>query len=233
MLLPGFDGTGDLFQPLRATLDKTIATRVCRYTTEESFDDYVETAAAMLPLENAVLLAESFSGPVALALMARYPVRIVCAVFCATFAVSPFRPLARVARILPTSLFHPTSLQRHVIKRFCLNGESDGVLMEQVAAANRSLRASTVQRRLQVLADIDMTPLLPQIAAPVLYLQAMRDRIVGARASRQLTSLLPKVMVRQIEGPHLLLQSRPIECAAAISSFLVQVGCRPGAIYER
>jgi pimeloyl-ACP methyl ester carboxylesterase len=223
LLLPGFDGTGELFQPLQSILDKTIATRVCRYTTEESFDDYVETAAAMLPLENAVLLAESFSGPVALALMARYPGRIVGAVLCATFAVSPFRLLTRVARVLPTSLFHPTSLQRHLVERFCLNGESDEILMEQVVAASRSASASTIQRRLQVLADIDMRSLLPRISAPVLYLQAMRDRIVGARLSRALTGLLPQVTVRQVEGPHLLLQSRPVECAAAISSFLVQV----------
>lgn len=223
MLLPGFDGTGELFRPLQAALDKTIATRVCRYTTEESFDDYVETAAAMLPPENAVLLAESFSGPVALALMAKYPGRIVCAVLCATFAVSPFLPVTRVARVLPTSIFHPTFLQRYVVERFCLNCESDNVLMGQVAAANRSLSASTVQRRLQVLADVDVRPLLPQISAPVLYLQATRDRIVSARLSRELTGLLPKIMVRQIDGPHLLLQSRPAECAAAISSFLVKV----------
>jgi pimeloyl-[acyl-carrier protein] methyl ester esterase len=223
LLLPGFDGTGELFQPLQAALDKTIATRVCRYTTEESFDDYVEEAAAMLPLGNAVLVAESFSGPVALALMARYPARIASAVLCATFAISPFRSLTRVANILPTSLFHPTSLQRHVIKRFCLNGEGDGVLMEQVVAANRSLRASTIQRRLQVLAGIDTRPLLSQIGTPILYLQAIRDRIVSARVSRELTGLLPRVMVRHIDGPHLLLQSRSAECAAAISDFIVQV----------
>lgn len=218
---------------MQAALDKTIATRVCRYTTEESFDDYVETAAAMLPLGNAVLVAESFSGPVALALMARYPTRIACAVLCATFAISPYRSLTRVAHILPTSLFHLTSLQRHVVKRFCLNGESDGVLMEQVVATNRSLRASTIQRRLQVLANIDIRPLLSQIATPMLYLQATRDRIVSARMSRELTGLLPRVMVRQIDGPHLLLQSRSAECAAAISDFIVQVDADLEAAAQR
>jgi pimeloyl-[acyl-carrier protein] methyl ester esterase len=234
LLLPGFDGTGELFRPLQSNLDKTIDTRVCRYSTEESFEDYVETATAMLPQENAVLLAESFSGPVALAIMARYPGRIVGAVLCATFAVSPFRSLTSVARILPTNVFHPTFLQRYVIERFCLNGESDEILMEQVVAASRSLSASTIQRRLQVLADIDMRSLLPRISVPVLYLQSMRDRIVGVRLSRALTGLLPKVTVRQFEGPHLLLQSRPAECAAAIGGFLLQVDAyRKAAAHER
>ena len=95
--------------------------------------------------------------------------------------------------------------------------------MEQVVAANRSLRASTIQRRLQVLAGIDMRPLLSQIATSILYLLATRDRIVSARVSRELTGLLPRVMVRQIDGPHLLLQSRSAECAAAIGDFIVQV----------
>lgn len=113
-----------------------------------------------------------------------------------------------------------------MIERLCLNGESDEILIEQVVAASRSLAASTIRRRLQLLADIDMRSLLPRISAPVLYLQAMRDRIVDARLSREVTGLLPNVTVRQVEGPHLLLQSRPAECVAAISGFLLQV-CPP------
>lgn len=105
--------------------------------------------------------------------------------------------------------------------------------MEQVVATNRSLRASTIQRRLQVLANIDIRPLLSQIATPMLYLQATRDRIVSARMSRELTGLLPRVMVRQIDGPHLLLQSRSAECAAAISDFIVQVDADLEAAAQR
>ena len=54
----------------------------------------------------------------------------------------------------------------------------------------------------------------------MLYLRASTDRIVSARLSRGLTSHLPKVTVKEIDGPHLLSQTRPRECAAAIADLI-------------
>src|SRR5687767_13530285 len=95
VLLPGFDGTGKLFGPLQAALGTDVVSRTVRYDAERSLEDYIDTVTRILPQENAVLVAESFSGPVALSLLARHPTRIKCAVLCATFAVSPFRSLTR------------------------------------------------------------------------------------------------------------------------------------------
>jgi pimeloyl-ACP methyl ester carboxylesterase len=69
-------------------------------------------------------------------------------------------------------------------------------------------------------------PLLRKVETPVLYLRASRDRIVGARLSSALTSQLTGITITEIDGPHLLLQTRPRECAAAISNF-VQAYTRP------
>jgi pimeloyl-[acyl-carrier protein] methyl ester esterase len=220
VLLPGFDGTGDLFAPLQAALGKDLASRAVRYDAERSLEDYMDNVVRILPHENAVLVAESFSGPVALSLLAQYPARIKYAVLCATFAVSPFRALTRVARYMPTFLFTPTRMQESLLRRFCLNGERDDSLVDRAASVVRSMSAATIRDRLQVLSGIDVTAALPRITTPVLYLQATRDRIVGDRLSRQLTQALPQVTVQRIEGPHLLFQSRPAQCAAAIKRFL-------------
>ena len=75
-LLPGFDGTGELFGPLQAALGNDVVANAIRYEAEHSFEDYVDSVARILPRENAVLVAESFSGPVALSLLERYPDRI-------------------------------------------------------------------------------------------------------------------------------------------------------------
>ncbi|WP_161830311.1 alpha/beta fold hydrolase [Steroidobacter agaridevorans] len=220
VLLPGFDGTGELFWPLRAALGEDVASATVRYDAERSLDEYIDSVARILPHENAVLVAESFSGPVALSLFARYPARIKCAVLCATFAVSPFRTLTHAARYMPTFLFTPTRMQKPLLRGFCLNGEGDDALVDRAASVVRSLSAATIRNRLRVLSGIDVTALLPRITAPVLYLQATRDRIVSDRLSRQLTQALPRATVQQIDGPHLLLQSRPAECATAIKRFL-------------
>lgn len=227
-LLPGFDGTGELFGPLQAALGNEVVSHAVRYEAEQSFEDYVDSVARILPQENAILVAESFSGPVALSLMEQYPARIKCAVLCATFAVSPFRSLTRAARYMPTFMFTPTSMQRTLLRSFCLNGECDDVLVDRATSVIRSVPAATIQNRLQVLSGIDLTSLLPRIATPVLYLQATHDRVVSSGLSQELTQALPRVKVQRIDGPHLLLQSRPAQCAAAIASFLADqetAGC--------
>ncbi len=216
--MPGFDGTGELFAPLQAFLG--IDAVVIRYQDEQIFDDYVASVAKQLPDKGAVLIAESFSGPVALALMARYPERIRCAVLCATFAVSPFRFLTRLSRFVPSLFFQHGPVQTRMLKAYCFNKESDPVLIAKVVSVARSMPADTIKSRLKVLAGIDLRPLLPRIELPVLYLQALQDKVVSQHLSRELVQGLPNATVREVDAPHVLLQSRPEECAAAIRSFI-------------
>jgi pimeloyl-ACP methyl ester carboxylesterase len=129
VLLPGFDGTGELFGPLQAALGEDVASAAVRYDAERSINEYIDSVARILPRENAVLVAESFSGPIALSLLARYPARIRCAVLCATFSVSPFRSLTRAAGYVPTFFFTPTRMQKPLLRGFCLNGESDEAVL--------------------------------------------------------------------------------------------------------
>ena len=220
LLMPGFDGTGELFSPLLKVLDKSISTVTVRYSHEITFDDYVKSAAKLLPQEKAVLIAESFSGPIALALMAQYPSQIKSTILCATFATSPFRLLTNFVKFAPTVFFEPNPTQPHTIQNFCLNQETDDALLEQTLATIRSVKAKTIQARLNVLSQIDMHSILPKIKNPILYLQALRDNIVNSDLSEQLINALPNVTLKKIDGPHLLLQSRPTECAEAIKAFL-------------
>jgi hypothetical protein len=53
-------------------------------------------------------------------------------------------------------------------------------------------------------------------------LQGTRDRLLGRR-QQELRNLLPRATVCELEGPHLLLQSRPRESADAIKEFLCTV----------
>src|SRR6266566_8520998 len=206
-LLPGFDGTGELFAPLQAALGSDIPTVAVRYQDELVFGDYVESVAALLPAENVVLIAESFSGPIALALMARYPLRIKRAVLCATFAVTPFRFLIGLAQFVPALFFSPNPTQRAMLRTFCFDKKSDPAVMAKALSVIRSVPAGTIKSRLNVLSGVDIRPLLSQVTAPVLYLQALQDRIVGSYLSEQLVTGLPNVTLRGVNGPHLLLQS--------------------------
>ena len=224
VLLPGLDGTGELFGPLLQALGDDSPTSVVRYGSELTFDEYVESAGKALP-DQCVVIAESFSGPVAIALAARHPANIRGLVLCATFAISPFRTLLRAARIVPKRLFRPSLLLPSMVQHFCFSGASLAVRPSPVAVVS-TVPPAIMRARLACLAATDVRPLLPRIATPALYLRASNDRIVSARRSLELTSLLPNVKVTEIDGPHLLLQARPRECAAAITNF-VQACTRP------
>ena len=215
--MPGFDGTGELFAPLQSVLG--IDSVVVRYRDEQVFDNYVKSVAVLLPDENAVLIAESFSGPIALALMAQYPERIKCAVLCATFAMSPYRFLTRLSQFVPSLFFRLSPTQPAMLRTFCFDKESDPALISKAVSVIRSVPADTIKSRLKVLADIDLRPLLSRITIPVLYLKAMQDKIVSEDLSRELVRGLSNITVQEINGPHLLLQSRPEECAEHIKSF--------------
>jgi pimeloyl-[acyl-carrier protein] methyl ester esterase len=165
--------------------------------------------------DNAVVIAESFSGPVGIALGARHASKIRCLVLCATFVRSPFRTLLRFARFMPARAFAANAATPAMLRHFCLNGD-DASLRPSVVSVVGTVPPAILRARLACLASVDVRPLLRRIETPVLYLRASRDRIVGARLSSTLTSQLPNISMVEIHGPHLLLQTRPRECAAAI-----------------
>jgi pimeloyl-ACP methyl ester carboxylesterase len=224
VLLPGLDGTGELFAPLLQELGDDFPASVVRYGAELTFDEYVESAGKALP-DECVLIAESFSGPVAIAVAARHPAKLRCLVLCTTFAVSPFRTLLRAAKFVPKRLFRPSLLLPSMVDYFCFSGASISVRPSPDAVVG-TVPPAIIRARLACLAATDVRPLLPRITTPVLYLRASNDRIVSSRHALELTSLLPNVKVTEIDGPHLLLQARPRECAAAITEF-VQACTRP------
>lgn len=220
MLMPGFDGTGELFAPLTAAFSSHRQSTVIRYRDERTFDDYVNTISAALPDQGATLIAESFSGPIALAVMARYPEKIERAVLCTTFLDSPFRMLTKLARFVPTAAFGLHIGQRAMLRRFCLDDGCDSALMDQALAVVRCMPAATVAARLRVLARLQVRTLCQSIRTPILILRATGDRLVSPSRYRQLIEALPGAVVRDVKGPHLLLQTRPRECARLIEEFV-------------
>lgn len=221
LMLPGLDGSGELFAPLAGLLAEQYEVVVGHYPDLPGFDDYVEHAASLLPAEGPVcLLAESFSGPVAIALLARHRPRIAAAVLSATFAVSPRPLLTRIAGWPAAASFTSPLLRRLAVDLFGFNG---GDYPEARALARRVTEEgdpAVLRRRAAILNRVDVTGLLPAIDNPVLCLRASRDRVVPAAHGAMLARRLTNARLIDIDAPHLLLQCRPEECAELIRDFL-------------
>jgi pimeloyl-ACP methyl ester carboxylesterase len=220
-MLPGLDGTGKLFANVLEELAGSIETQVIRYPTEEPLG-YAELESRVrgeLPRGRPfVILGESFSGPIAIRIAAYPPPGLTGLILCATFARNPY-PWLRWARHL-TFLVPLKSLPRWVRALIMWGRDSSGRIPAQSDRAIADVAARVVHRRIAEILRVDASEALRRVRLPSLILYATRDRVIPAAATRWLRAQLPAAAQAPIDGPHLLLQARPRECAAAIEQFL-------------
>lgn len=223
MLLPGMDGTGELFAPFLTELGPEIRSVIIRYPNDE-FLDYpalTELVSSKLPTtttEPFVLLAESFSGPIAISLAARRPVNLVGLILCASFASSP-RPV-----IGPLHRYFPSTWAYRLSPRFAavlmLNGVKSDELKRQLLAAVKQVDAKVLRARMEAILSVDVRDDLARIEVPSLYFRASKDRLVPKRAAIQIKSSTDHWKLYELHAPHLLLQVTPRQVALIVKTFL-------------
>lgn len=228
VLLPGMDGTGLMFEPILPFLDGFVP-RVVRYPAGlTSYPDCVAYARAQLPIDRPfLLLGESFSGPIAIALAAEWPEGLLGLVLCCTFARNPRPALAWTALLL-----RPLPPQRLslLLLRYLLFGRWHTEALTRLALTMfPQVPTATLKARLLAVLAVDHTALLAGIPVPTLALCASQDRLVPPAATRWIQARLPALEVTTLEGPHWLLQTRPEACAQALRAFAGRLQVLRGA----
>jgi pimeloyl-ACP methyl ester carboxylesterase len=219
-LLPGIDGTGVLFGPLEAAIGYKARTTALSYQNEVTIEDFVESISARLPMQRVLLLAESFSGPIALSLLAKYPGRFQAAILSTTFARSPLTSFLGMGTLLSKNLFGGTTLENLLLNKFCTKSEVPGHIQQIIHQLSEQIPSELIRKRLYILDTFDVRPLLPRISAPVLYLAGLQDKLVTAALRAELFENVPRICFKGIDGPHLLLQTRAEICTNTIMNFL-------------
>src|SRR5208283_269029 len=129
--LPGFDGTGMLFDPLLRSLPPGIEAVVVAYPVERAFsaDELVAHVLAHLPeVEPYVLIAESFSGPIALKAAVLHPCGPSAIILCASFVQCPVPYILASMLRLCGSALSVRLLPRWLVRWYLLAGAEDEVL---------------------------------------------------------------------------------------------------------
>jgi len=221
--MPGLDGTGRLFEPIIPYLEPHFDLSVITYPDLDSFSDYIICAQNQLPDEPGYsLLAESFSGPVALAIMAREDAAIGPSILSATFARSPLQALTRMASYVPDQMFSIGALNEFCLDVFAINDEDMSDTKPLPLNVMEQIDGSVLKHRISVLSRIDVSAMLPSIEVPILYLRATRDRVVSEQHAEMLQQNLPQIERVDLDAPHLLLQTRPQRCAELIQRHISQ-----------
>jgi pimeloyl-ACP methyl ester carboxylesterase len=229
VLLPGMDGTGDLFAPFLAVHEGRAC--VVRYPTSGAlgYDGLTEVARTLMPAagEQFVLLGESFSGPIAVSLAAQRPANLLGVILCCSFVRNPqplFAPLRGLLALLPGR--PPLALAEAMLCGRYASPPLRGTL----AAALAKVSAETLRARLRAVACVDVVPQLQTVEVPILYLRASEDRLVPAAASELVMAESRHARIVELAGPHFLLQVAPQAAARAIQEFLRQIEHRDSQV---
>ena len=223
VLLPGMDGTGLMFDPFLPALGDFEA-KVVRYPVSmTAYADCINFARAALPTDRPfLLLGESFSGPVAIALAAERPAGLVGLVLCVTFAKNPRPGLAWAARMLHA--LPPVTLPFPLLRRLLLGRWATEPLLALVRKTLAQVPPPTLKARLLAVVAVDHTALLRQIEVPILALCGRSDRLIPRAATRTIREHLDHLDITTLKGPHWLLQTRPDAAIQAIKDFLKRGG---------
>ena len=224
VLLPGMDGTGDLFSPFVDALSPSLSADIVSYPANRALN-YRELESLIrshLPAAPYILLGESFSGPLAIAIAATQPPHLRGVVLCCTFAQDPRPALSAIGGTLPTRWamrWIPPHWLARLAQPFLLGRFSTRVLLDLLKSALRKVSPEVMAARTREIRQVNVVGKLSSLNMPVLYLGAEQDRIVRPTASRLLTKHLPNMKLVTIEGPHCLLQASPRATAEVIEDF--------------
>jgi pimeloyl-ACP methyl ester carboxylesterase len=221
VLLPGLDGTGKLFSEIVKALEGRVATRIIDYPKDVplGYDELEVLVRTALPDDRPfVLLGESFSGPLAIRIAAHPAPELCGLILCVTFARNPY-PWAAWAK--PLAAYLPLKSFPRWLRAPLMWGSHDpNRAPSQTQRAMAGVSVGVVRRRIAALLAVDETHALRKVIQPVLVLRAMRDRVVPKSATERIMREAPHAQRVDIDGPHLLLQTRPAKCATAIESFM-------------
>jgi pimeloyl-[acyl-carrier protein] methyl ester esterase len=224
VLLPGMDGTGKLLAEFVSCLGSEIEPIIVSYPKTEAlgYAELEEFAKAYLPNDRPfILLGESFSGPVAISLAASKPSGLVGLVLCCTFARNPTPMLRFVKNFISLLPFTPSLAG--VFSPVLFGSLSSTKLRKALEQVLRGLATTTLRRRLRAVLEVDVSAQLKDLSLPILYLQATMDKIIAPSVLTYMQTLSPEMKVEKLVGPHLLLQTKPTECAMAVKVFVSEM----------
>jgi pimeloyl-ACP methyl ester carboxylesterase len=222
-LLPGLDGTGVMSEPIRDALSSALNPIVVSYPKDEVLD-YAALASWLAPRFRTggrfALVAESFSGPLALKLAAARPNGLTAVVLAATFLSCPIRFVPRVAAHLVGALAFRRAPSQFLLRRYFVGTDAPQEMVDKMRSATESVRPEVLAGRVRAIVRADARRDLLHCAAPLLYIRGERDRVVPAASMDAMRRLRPDLECVLLDAPHLVLQRQPEACAEAITTFV-------------
>jgi pimeloyl-ACP methyl ester carboxylesterase len=163
-----------------------------------------------------VLVAESFSGPLAVLLAAR--TRVAALVLVNSFVVPP---RSRLWRHLAHTVFFRLPPPNAVLRRYFLGENASDKQLSEMRRAIRAQPPEVLATRLASIFEVDVRAELAQGRVLLLDLRGSEDLLVLPQSRTTIVATAPdRVSAVTVQGPHLLLEAAPVLAWQAITEFL-------------
>lgn len=227
VLLPGLDGTGQLFSDFVAALPKTISVTTVAYPAKEvlPYADLRPFVSAAIPKrEPFVLLAESFSSPLAVEFAASPTPNLAALIICAGFVSRPLGGWSPLAKALAWPWLFKVNTPRFILEHFAMGQDAPQELIQSFRRVLRSVSPEVLSSRTRDALSSDARRALAQMTVPLLYVEAAADHLLADSCLKEIKQINPDMLIAQVAGPHLLLQREPQKVAEIVSTFIRELG---------
>jgi len=215
VLLPGMDGTGELFKEFLFYYDDENIVISLPQTGPQDYSTLAKSIEAQLPTEEYVLLAESFSGGIVPALLKKNLTNMKGVIFVASFLSCPNRLLLLIAKFLPLKYLASAPLSNVAHKLLFLGQSASKELLSRFRNVTKSIPDQVLTNRLRVMRHQRLP--IAAFDIPVIYIKALSDRLISPRKSQELSLVFRRIGFREVDGPHFLLQAKPKESAQIVA----------------
>jgi pimeloyl-[acyl-carrier protein] methyl ester esterase len=223
VLLPGMDGTGELFANFSAELPKEMDVVTLAFPSNQflPYPELLPWLADRVPKNRPyVLLGESFGSPLAVKFAATHPVNLVGLILVVGFISNPVRKWGPLPRLLARRFFFQFRPADFALEYFIAGAGAPKSILVAVNRATASVAPEVLAERARAVIDCDARQEIRQVKVPTLFLQASQDRLVGNECLEEIKRLHPETISISIRAPHLLLQREPRIAAQAVAQFL-------------
>jgi pimeloyl-ACP methyl ester carboxylesterase len=223
VLLPGLDGTGHMFAPLLAQLPPEFTAAVVRYPHDEklSYEELKPYVLRALPADAPfVLIAESFSGPLAVELTATELPNLQALILCASFVRNPAPPLLRWMREFNHPWWFQFRLPREFVRYVAAMWDCEATVIDSLIENTSTVAPEVLSHRFAQVMQVDVRAALQRCQLPLLYVRATRDLLVQRHNWEEIVRLKPDACCAEIDASHFVLQHKPAAALQAIQTFL-------------
>jgi len=222
LVLPGMDGTGKLLGDFVKQLEVTHETTAINYPndTSLSYTELCDLVRQDCPKnEDYILIAESFSGPIATYIARKAALNLKAVILVASFIQRPIQLPSFSYKILDKlPIFSPKMIR--LARPFTFGKCGSAAHQAQLLKAIQHVSKDVMLSRIRQIMHVDVRDEFSNIKIPLLYIRPQSDKLVRPKMADIMKKLNPNLTIVDVEGPHFILQTHPEKCAYFVKRFL-------------